>query len=229
MKTIFYFLLSLIGLISIKSCSDTDNSPSGILTVTLIDGSTNKPIPNIQGAIWYPLFRHDIALETSNWGSQVQLNDGKLKIDMSESIGKIRYIELSGPLSSNLDPNNAFSQKYYTQGNLYFSPNDLNQTQVYYTRAKIKCIVNVTKPENVGKEFNILLVQPADQKVSIKQGFNLVYTIKPLVLGSQYIYVEAIGNYKNQIKWGLDNINLPDTLIEINCNESETKDLVINL
>ena len=129
-----------------------------------------------------------------------------------------------------MNPDNLFSQKYYSQGDLYFSLSaGLEQTQVYYTKAKIKCIVNVTKPENVGKEFNILLIEPTDQKISIKQGFNLVYTIKPLSLGSQSVNINAIGNYKNQIKWGLDNITLPNTLIEIFCNESETKDLIINL
>lgn len=230
MKKKLFLFLSLIGLISINSCTDTNNSPSGIFTVNLVDGSTNQPIPNIQGAIWYPLFRHDIALETSNWGSELQLNDGKLKIDMSESIGKIRYIELSGPLSSDLDPNNAFSQKYYTQGDFSFSLNyGLERTQVYYTKAKIKCIVNVTKPENVGKEFYLELIEPIDQKVSInKNAFSLGYTIKPLVLGSQLIYIDAIGNYMNQIKWIL-NETLPFTNTTIYCNEGETKDLIINL
>jgi hypothetical protein len=109
---------------------------------------------------------------------------------------------------------------------LYFG---LDRTQVYYTKAKIKCIVNVTKSENVGKEFNISLIQPDDQKVSIKQGLNIAYTIKNLILGNQFIYIDAIGNYKNQMKWGLNNINLPNNQIEIFCNESETKDLIINL
>lgn len=228
-KKLFIFLL-FIGAISINSCTDTNNSPSGTFTVNLIDGSTNKPIPNIQGASWYPLFRHDNALETYNGGSNVLLNGGKLKINMAESHGKIWAIQLYGPLSSYLDPNSAFSQKYYTQGDPYFSPSaGLEQTQVYYTKANIKCIVNVTKLENVGKEFNILLTQPANQKVSIKQGFNLVYTIKPLVLGSQYVNINAIGNYKNQIMWGLNNTTLPDNQIEIYCNESEIKNLIINL
>ena len=231
MKLIYSIFLLIIGAIVINSCSDdTNNRPSGIFTVNLVDGSTNQPIPNIQGASWSPLFRHDIALETYNRGSNVQLNGGKLKINMAESHGTIRFIELGGPLSSEMDPNSAFSKKYYTQGDCYFSPRaGLEQTQVYYTKAIIKCIVNVTKPENVGKEFNILLTQPSDQKVSIKQSFNLVYTIKPLVLGRQYVNINAIGNYKNQIKWGLNNITLPDNPIEIFCNESETKDLIINL
>ena len=228
-KKLFIFLL-LIAAISINSCSDTNNSPSGTFTVNIIDGSTKQPIPNIGGSSWGVLFRHDIALETSNFGNNTQLEGGKLKINMAESIGKIKAIELYSPLSSDMDPNNAFSQKYYSQGDLYFSLYyGLEQTQVYYTKAKIKCIVNVTKLENVGKEFNILLTQPTDQKVSIKQGFNLVYTIKPLVLGIQYVNINAIGNYKNQIKWGLNNITLPDNQIEIFCSESETKDLIINL
>ena len=121
MKIISSIFLSLIGVISLNSCSDTNNSPSGTFIVNLIDGSTKLPIPNIEGASWSPLFRHDIALETSNRGSNVQLNGGKLKINMAESIGKIRAIELSGPLSSDMDPDNAFSQKYYTQGDLYFA------------------------------------------------------------------------------------------------------------
>lgn len=231
MKLISSVLLLIIGAIVINSCSnDTNNRPSGTFTVNIVDGSTNQLIPNIQGASWSPLFRHDIALGTYNRGSNVLLNGGKLKINMAESHGKIWAIELGGPLSSEMDPNSAFSQKYYTQGDRYFSPAaGLEQTQVYYTKAKIKCIVNVTKPENVGKELNILMVEPANQKVSIKQGFNLVYTIKPLFLGSQSVNIDAIGNYKNQIKWGLDNNTLPNTLIEIYCNESETKDLIINL
>ena len=230
MKMISSIFLSLIGAISINSCSDTNNSPSDTFTVNLIDGSSKQPIPNIEGTSWSPRFRHDIALETSNFGNNVQLDRGKLKINMAESIGKIRAIELYSPLSSDMNPDNLFSQKYYSQGDLYFSLSaGLEQTQVYYTKAKIKCIVNVTKPENVGKEFNILLIEPTDQKISIKQGFNLVYTIKPLSLGSQSVNINAIDNYKNQIKWGLDNITLPNTLIEIFCNESETKDLIINL
>lgn len=230
MKIISSIFLSLILIISIISCTDTNNSPSGTFTVNLVDGSTNQPIPNIQGASWGVLFRHDNALGTYNGGSNVLLNGGKLKINMAESHGKIWAIELHGPLSSDLDPNSAFSQKYYTQGDPYFSPSSsLEQTQVYYTKAKIKCIVNVTKPENVGKEFYIELIEPTDQKISInKNGFSGGYTIKPLVLGSQFIYIDAIGNYTNQIKWIL-NETLPFTNATIYCNESETKDLIINL
>jgi len=176
MKLIYSIFLLLIVAISLSSCTDTDNSPSDTFTVNLVDGSTNRPIPNIQGASWSPLFRHAYALGTYNRGSNVLLNGGKLKINMVESHGKIWAIELGGPLSSEMDPSSAFSKKYYTQGDRYFSPaTGLEQKQVYYTKAKIKCIVNVTKPENVGKELNILMVESANQKVSIKQGFNLHY------------------------------------------------------
>lgn len=228
MKKKVFIFLSLIGAISINSCSDTNNSPSGTFVVNLIDGSTNQPIPNIQGASWSPLFRHDIALETYNSGSNVQLNDGKLIINMTESIGKIRRIELSGPLRSEMDPTNAFSQKYYTQGNLYFSLNDgLERTQVYYTKAKIKCIVNVTKPENVGKKFYIRLTLPQNQKVVLNNDGD-GYLILSLTLGQQIIYINSIGNYKNQLESSIDE-SLPNIPIEIYCNESETKDLTINL
>ena len=230
MKMIASVLLLFIATIGINSCDNDDSASSNTFTVNMVDGSTNKPIPNIQGAFWSPLFRHDNAFQTSNRGSSALLNGGQIKINMAESTEKIRYIELFGPLSAELDPNSAFSQKYYTQGNRYFSPADgLEQTQVYYTKATIKCIVNVTKPENAGKEFNISLTEPADQRVSIKQGFNLVYTIKALVVGSQYVYINAIGNYKNQMRWGVNNITRPDNPIEIFCNESETKELIINL
>lgn len=230
MKNKLFVLLLLIGAISINSCSDTNNSPSGTFTVNLIDGSTKHPIPNIGGASWGVLFRHDIALETSNFGNNAQLNGGKLRINMAESHGKIRAIELYSPLSSEMNPDNVFSQKYYSQGDLYFSLSaGLEQTQVYYTKAKIKCIINVTKPENVGKKIYIELIEPTDQKVSInKNAFSGGYTIKPLVLGSQYVNIDAIGNYTNQIKWIL-NETLPFTNTTIYCNEGETKDLIINL
>ena len=94
MKMISSIFLSLIGAISINSCSDTNNSPSDTFTVNLIDGSSKQPIPNIEGGSWSPSFRHDIALETSNFGNNVQLDGGKLKINMAESIEKIRAIEL---------------------------------------------------------------------------------------------------------------------------------------
>ena len=230
MKIIMCHFLALILVISLNSCTETVDGPSGTFTLHIIDGSTKQPIPNIQGARWGPLFRHDNSFETSNFGSLVYLNDGKLKVNMAESEAKINFIEFFSPLSAEMDPENAFSQKYYTQGNPSFSLYyGLDRTQVYYTKAKIKCIVNVTKSENVGKEFNISLIQPDDQKVSIKQGLNIAYTIKNLILGNQFIYIDAIGNYKNQMKWGLNNINLPNNQIEIFCNESETKDLIINL
>ena len=229
MKIISSIFLSLIGLISINSCGDTDDSPSGIFTVNLVDGSTNQPILNIQGASWGPLFRHDIALETSNWGSSLQLNGGKLRINMAESHGKIRAIELYSPLSSYLDPDNAFSQKYYSQGDLYFALYyGLEQTQVYYTKAKIKCIVNVTKPENVGKRFYIDLNLPANQNRSLNTIDGDGNLILSLTLGQQIIYMDAIGNYSNQVKWIL-NETLPFTTTTIYCNEGETKDLIINL
>ncbi|WP_396171699.1 hypothetical protein [Flavobacterium sp.] len=227
-KKLFIFLL-FIGAISINSCSDTNNSPSGTFTVNLIDGSTNQPIPNIQGASWAPLFRHDNALETYNNGSNVQLNGGKLKINMAESHGKIWVIHLYGPLSSDLDPNSAFSQKYYTQGDPYFLPSaGLEQTFVYYTKAKIKCIVNVTKPENVGKRFYIRLMLPNNQKMVLNNNDGDGYLILSLKLGQQIIYINAIGKYKNQLEWNI-NESLPNIPIEIFCNESETKDLIINL
>jgi hypothetical protein len=229
MKIISSIFLSLIGLMSINSCSDTDNSPSGTFTVNLVDGSTNQPIPNIQGASWSPLFRHDNELGTYNRGSNVLLNGGKLKINMAESHGKIWAIELSGPLSSALDPNSAFSQKYYTQGDRYYSPSaGLEQTQVYYTKAKIKCIVNVTKPENVGKRFYIDIALPANQNVVLNTIDGDGYLILSLAQGQQIIYIDAIGNYTNQVKWIL-NQTLPFTNTTVYCNESETKDLIINL
>lgn len=231
MKRISSIFLLVVGVIIINSCSaDINNRPSGTFTVNLVDGSTNQPIPNIQGASWGPRFRHDIALETYNDGSNVQLNGGKLKINMAESHGKIRAIELSGPLSSEMDPTNAFSQKYYTQGDLsFYLSYGLERTQVYYTKAKIKCIVNVTKPENVGKKIYIELIEPYNQKVSInKLPFSGGYTINALTLGSQYVYIDVIGNYTNEIKWIL-NETLPFTNITIYCKESEAKDLIINL
>ena len=227
-KKLFIFLL-LIGAISINSCTDTNNSPSGTFTVNLVDGSTNHPIPNIQGASWGVLFRHDNALGTYNSGSNVLLNSGKLKINMAESHGKIWAIQLYGPLSSDLDPNSAFSQKYYTQGDPYFSPSaGLEQTFVYYTKAKIKCIVNVTKPENVGKRFYIRLMLPNNQKMVLNNNDGDGYLILSLKLGQQIIYINAIGNYKNQLEWNI-NESLPNIPIEIYCNESEIKDLIINL
>lgn len=229
MKIISSIFLSLIGAISINSCSDTNYSPSGTFIVNLVDGSSNQPIANIDGASWGVEFIHDSALNTSNFGNNVQLNNGKLTINMAQSHANVRAIRLYAPLSSDLDPNNAFSKKYYSQGNLYLSLSaGLEQTRVYYTKAIIKCIVNVTKPENVGKEFYILLIEPNNQDVSIKQGFNLSYTIKPLISGQQIIYINAIGNYKNKLEWNI-NENLPKTPIEIFCNEGETKDLIINL
>lgn len=231
MKLISSLFLLITGAIIINSCSnDTNGRPSGTFTVNLVDGSTNQPIPNIQGASWSPLFRHDIALGTYNRGSNVLLNGGKLKINMAESHGKIWAIELAGPLSSEMDPNSAFSKKYYTQGDCYFSPSaGLEQTQVYYTKAKIKCIVNVTKPENVGKKIYIELIEPTDQKVSInKLPFSGGYTIKPLKLGSQNVYIDAIGNYTNEIKWVVNEI-LPFSNTTLYCKESETKELIINL
>ena len=227
-KKLFIFLL-LIGAISINSCTDTNNSPSGTFIVNLVDGSTNQPIPNIQGASWAPLFRHDNALGTYNSGSNVLLNSGKLKINMAESHGKIWAIQLYGPLSSDLDPNSAFSQKYYTQGDPYFSPSaGLEQTFVYYTKAKIKCIVNVTKPENVGKRFYIRLMLPNNQKMVLNNNDGDGYLILSLKLGQQIIYINAIGNYKNQLEWNI-NESLPNIPIEIYSNESEIKDLIINL
>ena len=229
MKMISSIFLSLIGAISINSCSDTNNSPSDTFTVNLIDGSSKQPIPNIEGTSWSPRFRHDIALETSNFGNNVQLDRGKLKINMAESIGKIRAIELYSPLSSDMNPDNLFSQKYYSQGDLYFSLSaGLEQTQVYYTKAKIKCIVNVTKPENVGKRFYMRLILPNDQKMVLNNDKGDAYFILSLTSGQQIIYINAIGNYKNQAEWSIDE-SLPNISIEIFCNESETKDLIINL
>lgn len=230
MKLISSVLSLIIGAIVINSCSnDTNNRPSGTFTVNIVDGSTNQPIPNIQGASWSPLFRHDIALQTSNRGSNVLLNGGKLKINMAESHGKIWAIELGGPLSSEMDPNSVFSQKYYTQGDCYFSPSaGLEQTQVYYTKAKIKCIVNVTKPDNVGQRFYVRLMLPNNQKMVLNNNDGDGYLILSLKLGQQIIYINVIGNYKNQLEWNI-NDSLPNTPLEIFCSESETKDLIINL
>lgn len=230
MKIIICHFLALILVLILNSCTETVDGPSGTFTLHIIDGSTKQPIPNIQGARWGPLFRHDNSFETSNFGSLVYLNDGKLKVNMAESEAKINFIEFFSPLSAEMNPENAFSQKYYSQGNPSFSLYyGLDRTQVYYTKAKIKCIVNVTKPENVGKEFYISLIEPDDQKISIDtNSFSKGYTIRSLTLGSQYIYIAAIGNYTNEIKWIL-NATLPFTNTTVFCNESETKDLIINL
>lgn len=230
MKIIICHFLALILVLILNSCTETVDGPSGTFTLHIIDGSTKQPIPNIQGARWGPLFRHDNSFETSNFGSLVYLNDGKLKVNMAESEAKINFIEFFSPLSAEMDPENAFSQKYYSQGNPSFSLYyGLDRTQVYYTKAKIKCIVNVTKPENVGKRIYIELIEPDDQKISInKLPFSGGYIIEPLTLGNQYVYIDAIGNYTNEIKWIL-NATLPFITTTVYCNESETKDLIINL
>jgi hypothetical protein len=229
MKIIICHFLALILVLILNSCTETSDCPSGTFTLHIVDGSTKQPIPNIEGARWGPLFRHDNSFETSNFGSLVYLNDGKLKVNMAESEAKINFIEFFSPLSAEMDPENAFSQKYYSQGNpsfsLYFG---LDRTQVYYTKAKIKCIVNVTKPENVGKRFYLDLNLPSDQRRSLNQVEGDGHLILSLAMGEQIIYVDAIGNYTNEIKW-IINETLPFITTTVFCNESETKDLIINL
>ncbi len=226
MKFILLTFLSLVNLISINSCTERDDSPSGTLTVNLINGSTGEPLPNIEGASFGVIFHHENSLGTANNGTSVTLNQGKLKVNLKESHGKISYVELVG----NTTATNPFTEKYYTQGNISFAPdNGLEQTQIYYPKAKIKCIVNVTKSENVGKEINLRVIQPNDQKTAIKEeGLNAVYTIKSLKMGEQFILMNSIGDNNNNINWILGE-GLPNIKVNLYCKPEKTTELIINL
>ena len=69
---------------------------------------------------------------------------------------------------------------------------------------------------------------PNNQKMVLNNNDGDGYLILSLKLGQQIIYINAIGKYKNQLEWNI-NESLPNIPIEIFCNESETKDLIINL
>ena len=217
-KTMLLFSsLLILTLVSCKKNIDFQQ-----LKVQLVDATDNTVIT--ENSTWSLLIHYDNAFQTYHDGGVSSTNgDGVLIYNLTNLYDPVSYFELISDMSS------FFFQKYYWNDNLSFPGSAINtmQTQKFYPKATIKCIINVNNPVYFGKPFYIDLEDPEGQKITLNDLGTGNYI--PVLTNSQYIiHLNSAGNYTNTLKWHI-NDNDPYNIIKAYCNKYEEKELVINL